>query len=295
MKSASAFFLGLVLSALIIFATTQFMKPEAPAAVSSAPQHRETSYERVIRTGTLRCGYEYWDGGVMRGPSESFMTGAWADITEEVGKATGLKIEWAEQVGWADVGAALKSGKVDAICAGMWQSAIKAKEIAFSIPITFQSIEAFAAANDQRFDNNFGRMNANDVTAAVIDSDNSDFIAQADFPLAKRFALGALSGTDTDLLMSVVTGKADITFTSPGTWRQYSKNNPGKIRRVAPGHDLRVFGQSFATDNDDLRLMQALNVAAQEIINAGTVDRILKKYEIDYPDMYLKNAKPYAE
>ncbi|MBV8060917.1 MAG: transporter substrate-binding domain-containing protein [Alphaproteobacteria bacterium] len=294
MKSTNAFFLGLVFCAIIIFATTQFMKPAAPSA-QVTPQHHETSYERVIRTGTLRCGFEYWDGGVMQTPASSQMTGAWADITEEVGKATGLKIEWAQQVGWADVGAALKSGKVDAICAGMWQSAIKAKEITFSLPVTFQSIEAFAAADDQRFDNNLQRVNAADVTAAVIDSDNSDFIAQMDFPLARRFALGSLSGTDTELLMTVATGKANVTFVAPGAWRQFTKNNPGKLRRVAPGQNLRVFGQSFATDNDDHRLMDMLNVAVQEIINAGAVDRILKKYENDYPDMYLKNAKPYQQ
>jgi len=261
----------------------------------SALPHKETSFERVLRTGTIRCGYEYWDSGIMQDPASGKLHGTWVDILEEIGKVAALKIEWAEHVGWGDVGAALKSGKIDAMCAGMWQSTEKAKEMAFSLPLAYQSIEAFARADETRFDKDLSRINSEDVNIVVIDADTSDFLAREDFPKAKRTSLSQLNGTDAEQFLALATNKADVTFDTPGLWRQFDKANPGKVRRVAPGHDLRVFGMSVVVDNDDPRFVEMLDVAAQEIVNSGSVDRILAKTDADYPDMYLKTVKPYRE
>jgi ABC-type amino acid transport substrate-binding protein len=281
--------LVVILSLATAFATVKFL------GGASETKHQETSYERVIRTGTLRCGYEYWDSGIMQDNKTNQLNGAWVDILNEFGKVAELKIEWTAHVGWGDVGAALKGGKIDAMCAGMWQSANKAKEMAFSVPILYQSIEPFVRADDHRFDGNVDRINSEDVTVAVIDADNSDFIAQTDFPKAKRVALSQLNGTDNDLFMTVGTKKADLTFDTPGLWQQYDKANPGQVRRVAPGHSLRVYGMSIVVDNDDPRLLNLINVGAQEIVNSGAVSRIVQKYDATYPDMYLKMVKPYGE
>jgi ABC-type amino acid transport substrate-binding protein len=165
----------------------------------------------------------------------------------------------------------------------------------FSIPLAYQSIEAFVPSDEHRFDNNIDRINNEDVSVMVIDADTSDFLTREDFPKAKRLSLGQLNGTDSDLYMSLATKKADVIFDTVGLWRQYDKANPGKVRRAAAGHNLRVFGLSVVTNNDDPRLLELINVGVQEIVNSGAVDRILKKNEALYPDMYLKSIKPYAE
>ena len=115
------------------------------------------------------------------------------------------------------------------------------------------------------------------------------------YGLNTAYALGQLNGTDNDLFLSLSTKKADVTFDTPGLWRPFDKANPGKVRRVAPGHNLRVFGMSVVADNDDARLMNLINVGVQEILNSGAVDRIQKRYDTDFPDMYLKITKPYSE
>ncbi len=230
---------------------------------------RETSFERVMRTGILRCGYEYWDGAIMKDEKNGQIFGPMADMTFAVASAVGLKVEWTSQVGWEDVPAAILSGKIDADCAGMWTSAMKARQIAFSTPFAYQALEAFVRDDDHRFDGKLDSINDPGVKVAVIENDNSDFIAQQDFPKAERVPLSQLNGTDSELMMQVMTGKADVTFVAAGQWQQFNKNNPGKIRRLAPEKKLRTFGLSIAVDNDDPRLLNLINAGVQEVQNSN--------------------------
>jgi len=163
MKPASTLLVAIILSAITAFAITKL----TPTPTSITPQ-QETAYERVMRTGTLRCGFEYWDGALMRDEKTGTIMGPMADIMEAWGKAVGLKIEWTAQVGWGEVSAALKTNKADADCAGMWASAQKSKEITFSQPVAYQSLEAFVRKDDHRFDDNINLLNDPAVKIVVI-------------------------------------------------------------------------------------------------------------------------------
>jgi ABC-type amino acid transport substrate-binding protein len=275
------------LSVVTAFAATQYtlMKTTATPEQQAA---KETSFERVIRTGVLRCGYEYWDGAIMRDEKNGQIFGPWADIMFAVAAATGLKVEWTSQVGWGDVGAALKSGKIDAMCAGMWTIATKARQISFSTPLAYQALEAFVRDDDHRFDGQLDKLNDENVKLAVIENDNSDFVATQDFPKAQRVPLSQLNGTDSELMLQVMTGKADATFTVAGQWRQFDKAHPGKIRRLAPEKRLRTYGLAIAVDNDDVRLIELINAAVQEIQNSNLLGQILDNANEKWPDMYIK-------
>ncbi len=282
-----------ILLVIVLACVSSFIAARYTAPNGATPQARETAYERVIRTQTLRCGYQYWDSAVMRDEKAGTLYGTWVDIMNAVGDATALKIEWTAQIGWDEVGAALKANKIDAMCAGMWTSALKAKEIAYSTPFAYQSIEAIGRADDHRFDTSPASLNDPAVTISVIDNDNSDFIARQDLPKATRHALGQLSGTDNDLMMEVAMKKGDVTFTVPSLWRSFDKFNAGKLRRLYPGHAFRTFGLTIAVDNTDMRLLNVLNAAEQEIQNSGQLDKILDKAAKTWPDMYIRPAKMF--
>lgn len=192
--------------------------------------------------------------------------------------------------------AALKSGKIDAMCAGMWTSALKAKHIAFTTPYAYQGMEVFVRADDTRFDNNLAALNDPNVRLAIIENDGSGYVATEDYPKAQRVPMGAITSTDTDLMLHVATNKADATFTVTGLFRQFEKNNLGKLKQAAPHKYARVFGLSpVVVDNNDLRLQQMVNSAIAEILDSGTVDRILDKYNTLYPGMYTRVAKSYEQ
>ena len=289
MNKNSLFVFSIVISAVVAFAVSKYV-----VGPTEAVSHKETAYERVIRTGTLKCGYEFWDGGFMQDPKTNELHGPWKDFLEEFGRIAKIKIEWSDHVGWGQFPADLKSGKMDAMCAGVWQDAVRAKEIALSVPMVYTGLEAFTPNDEHRFDGNLKSVNSPDVNIMVIEGDTSDFIAQQDFPLAKRVPLGTLNATDSDLFMSIGAKKADVTFDLTGLWRQYDKINPGKVRRIDPGHYLKVIGVGVAFNNEDLRLQQLVNVGIAEMMNSGAIDRILKKYETDYPDMFMKSAPAYV-
>lgn len=284
------FVLVVIVSFAVAFVTGKYIFPVKGDAAQTAA---ESAYDRVMRTGVLRCGYQYWDSAVMRDEKNGRLYGAWVDIMNAVGEATGLNIEWVAQVGWDEVGAALKTHKIDAMCAGMWTSAAKSKEIAFTTPMAYQAIEAFVRADDHRFDGGEGRLNSASAKISIIDNDNSDFIARQDFPNAQRVSLGQMNGTDGDLLMYVMSGKSDATFTVAGLWKQFDKANHGKVRRLAPDAKLRVFGLALAVDNGEPRLLQVLNAGEQEIQNSGKLDKILDNANQSWPDMFIKPLKPF--
>lgn len=263
----------------------------AGSAGGSQASKTETSYERVVRTQTLRCGYAIWEGVVMKN-DKGEVYGPWIDITNDLGRAVGLKIEWVSEVGWGEIGAALKSNKIDAMCAGMWSSAMKAKEMALSAPVAYQGVGIFVRGDDHRFDADASLLNSASTKLAVIDSDNSDFVAQTDYPQAQRVGVG-LMGTDADVLMNVATGKADATFVTPGTWRIFDRNSAGTVRPLHPGQYVRMFGLVYATGDGDHRLVQLINAGVSEIIASGLVDRILDKADKDYLDMFLRVIKNY--
>src|SRR5258708_4981452 len=98
MKPASLIFTVLV-STAVAWATVALTAKQS----SNASSH-ETAYDRVVRTNTLRCGYQYWAGAVEKDDKTCKIFGPWVDMMDAIGTATNLKIEWAEQVGWDEVG-----------------------------------------------------------------------------------------------------------------------------------------------------------------------------------------------
>lgn len=53
----------------------------------------ETAYERVMRTGTLRCGYAEWDSAVMRDPNTGAFHGSVVEVVNALAKSSDIKIE----------------------------------------------------------------------------------------------------------------------------------------------------------------------------------------------------------
>src|SRR5438309_6353296 len=69
---------------------------------TSTPQGDKTqnAYDRVVQSGTLRLGYVPYPPGLIKDPNTKKLTGVFAEVIEEAAKNLGLKVEWAEEVGW---------------------------------------------------------------------------------------------------------------------------------------------------------------------------------------------------
>ncbi len=268
-------FLRLLGSATVAAPTALAVAKAEQKTNASSPQ--EPAYERVIRTNTLRCGYGFWEPGFSKDLKTGKLTGIFYDFLIAIGQHTGLKIDWVEEVGWGDYPAALNSGRIDAMCFGAWPKATIAKEVLFTEPTYFLPINAYVREGDTRFDHAIDKVNAEDITISVMDSELSSELARTRFLKAKTLSVSQLSPAGT-LLLNVSSGKADITFTDAWTGSAFMTANPGQIRPVSLDRPLRLFGHTIPVARGEHSLVSLLNTATEEIMTSGEFETIMLKY-----------------
>jgi ABC-type amino acid transport substrate-binding protein len=126
-----------------------------------------------------------------------------------------------------------------------------------------------------------------------MDGEMAEMITQADFPKAQRLSLPQMAEVS-DMLLSVSSGKADVTFVEPTTVYYFEKHNPNAVQNVAPKKPLRIFPNVFMFNVGEEKFKAMLNTALDEISNSGELERIISKYE-PYPRDYLRVASPYKQ
>jgi ABC-type amino acid transport substrate-binding protein len=242
---------------------------------------KESSYERVLNTKTLRCGYVNWQPYFIKDPNTGNLSGINYEIMTEVGKILDLKIEWAEEIGWGTIGEGFKTGRYDAVCTSMWADAGKIKNMSLSIPIFYTNIVAYARTNDNRFDGKFDRINNSDVRIAAIDGAFSYNLAKEQFPNSKILALPQLV-QESEFLMTVPSYKADIILSDIDEIKKFIKANPNKMRLVKDIKPIKKIPQVIAMPTNEAQLTQMINQALQLLIDNGYMEKIKKKYETEY-------------
>lgn len=261
-------------------------------ATSSSIVDRENTYDRVMRTQTIRCGYAVWTPFLVKDPNTGKLSGLFHDYTEKLGEILNLKIEWTEEVSWGEFPAALNMGRIDAMCGGAYPNAARARVIDFVRPILYQPIYMYARSGDVRFDHNLSAINNPSVTLTAIEGSMVGRVAVVDFPNAKAIMLPELTSL-AETFMNVASGKADVTVSNSATAEEYMANNRGKLRRV-PSKPLHLAWNSIAIPGGQYRFHQMLNVATEELIANGQIETIIAKYE-KFPDTLLQAALPYRK
>lgn len=274
--------------ALIVFLTTIFSVPPARAQDDGA----ESVYDRVMRTGTIRCGYLAWKDFIDIDPNTGAMTGIIHDYMDALSRNLGLKLEWAAEVGRGDYVAGLDSGRFDVYCTAMAINAERARVSDFTRPILYTTFNLYVRDGDTRFDRNLAALDTPDMKFVSIEGDIFGKITRLDFPKATLAELPQLSG-DTDPFLSVAQGKADVVIGNANIGARFMQQNPGKIRTVVLDKPFRYFPGSLAVKADEYRFRQMLDLATEEILFNGTMDKILDRYDPDRA-FFFRTATPYA-
>jgi ABC-type amino acid transport substrate-binding protein len=160
-----------------------------------------------------------------------------------------------------------------------------------TIPVYYSGIDVFVRANETRFSTNLDLINRPDVKIGTIDGETADLIARTDYPEAKRVS----SAQTTDIsqkLLNLVTNKCDVVFTESYYAYEYLKNNPGTIKNIAEANPVRLYGNSYMFKKNEFQLQQMLNVAIQDLINSGYVDKVISKYE-PAPRLFYRSVNQY--
>jgi ABC-type amino acid transport substrate-binding protein len=256
----------------------------------SAPAH-ESAYERIMRTKTLRCGYVTYPPIVMRDPNNGKLNGLVVDVMEEIGHLLGVKIDWAEEVTFGTTVAGLQAGRYDAMCIGFWRSTHEGKFVAFTVPFFYSQIGAYVRADEHRFDKGLEALNDPSVKIVAVEGELETILARRDYPKATLYELPGLADL-TQVYQELTSGKADVVFREGGMSAQYMAHNPNKIRRLFPDKVLRTYQNTLALPMDDVRLQSILDSALIEMMDNGSMDAILRKYDPD-GTMFLRVVKGY--
>lgn len=273
MRNAFHILITAVIAAVVAFGVAKFSG--TPAGEEAK---KESVYERVMRTGELRCGYATWPGLLEKDANTGKFSGTFYDFMNELGKISEIKVSFTEEVSFGDFPAALNAGRVDAICSGAWTNAVRGKFVDFTIPISFQPTFAFVRGNDFRFDNDLNKINDASVTISAIDGESNEVIAKTRFPSAKIMSMP--KGTEgAQMIMNVADGKADVTFLDIETASRVMASQPGKLRMVKSKFPLAVFGNTIVVKKEEMALKNMLDNATNQLLMTGAVDEILSKHE----------------
>lgn len=251
-----------------------------------------TVYERIIEQDKIRAAYINYPPACMKDTKTGEMSGIFVDVIEKACENLGLEIEWTEEVGWASQIEGLEANRYDIVGSPVWANVVRGTKTTMSTPVYYSGIGIYVRADDNRFDNDWSKINSPNVKVGVIDGETSSVIATQDFPDAQKYSSVQLTDISQKFL-DLETKKCDVVFAEPFYAYEYEKNNPGTIKNIASETPIRLFGNCYMFRKDEFQMKHMLDVAIQDLVNSGFVEKTIAKYE-PAPNLFYRVAKPYA-
>lgn len=259
-------------------------------AFASLPAHaqdggKESAYDRVMRTGVIRCGYAMSPPNLKQDPNTGELSGLERDIWLEISKELDVKIEWVEEVGWGNYIEGLKTERYDVFCNQAWPTPARIKNSILIGPTTYQLVYGYARIDDARFDNGeLEKINSPEIRIPAIDGDITEIMVKNKFPDAKLDLLPQI-GIVNDMFLSVTTKKSDILFLDQSFFEDFEKANPGKLKRI-PTKPIFVYAGHYSVNNGEYKLAQMIEISLRRIIDDGRMKNMAHRYSKAY---YIPN------
>ncbi|MAS86872.1 MAG: hypothetical protein CMH30_02675 [Micavibrio sp.] len=241
-----------------------------------AADNEHRAYDRIMQSNEIKCGYAVWPPFVEKDPNTGEMSGILVDIVGEIGKSLDLKINWAYETGYGTYTEDLNTNRMDVMCATLWADAGRIRNSLLIDPFLYSGVYLVVKDGDDRFNDDFSKLNSEEYTIAGIEGDITQTLANRLFPKAKKITLTNISQAS-ELAENVKTGKADATFSDLGFFNDYNLKNPNTVK-VLTNNPAWIFGERMAVKNGETKLKYLLDTAISELVNSGKIDEIIKKY-----------------
>lgn len=270
-------FITALVAVLATVVTVKVMVPTGGGQGISVEAKEESTYERVMRTGEIRCGYNMWPPYKDRDINTGEEIGIDIEVSKEFEKITDLKFKFIEVALGQNV-EDLNSGKIDAMCGtGPWQLS-QIKYIDFSQPAYFAPVYIYVRGDETRF-NTLGDLNTADVTFVGIDGDLSADLKNRLFPKAKASSLPQMAQSS-QLLLDVALSKADATIYDPQAAKDFNKNNESQVKPLFE-EPLAVYGIGFSVRKGEKDMLNLFNSGINIMKDIGVIRPILRRYDPD--------------
>ena len=243
---------------------------------TSAPSSSSTiaASDRILQQREIRCGYVLYPPYLDRDMQTGHLTGPVVKIWDEMGKRLNLKITWSEEVTWGTMISGLQTKRYDAVCSPVWANATRSQFAAFSKPVGLQRLAAWTRVNETKFDKGIAAINQKDTHIAVLDGEMAIMLANRLFPAAQHVALPQ-NASMADLLLNVITGKADIAMEEDVIIRDFLKHNPGTLKMVPGTEALQKFPVTFLLPQSDTALKNMIDQTIDDLTRDQTLQSIM--------------------
>ena len=254
----------------------------------ASDDNKETTYQRILRSNTIRCGYTGWDPLFFTDAKTNEKKGIFHDLMEEAGKRLDLKIVWQEEIGWGSLTEAIKMRRVDMDCSGYWLNPGRIKNAQSSLSQLYSPLYIYMRADDNREFKTADALNSSQYAIAVIDGSAESQIIAKRFAKARVVNLPELS-TSADTIQNLTTKKVDFLILDIATANSYEMSNPGKIKNAFPNQPMAMFPNVLLLPAEDMALKAMMDNILLNIEYDGTLDIILKQYHAE--KLFLRNPK----
>ncbi len=262
-------------------------------ALPARAAQAESAYDRVMRTGVLRCGYAMWPRWVERDPNTGAMSGVWVDFVEAVAQNMHLKVDWTAEVNPGDFATALNTGKIDAFCLAAAATGSRLAQAYFSTPAVYAAFDVYVRADDTRFDSGLAALDDPSVRISGVEGDETGIVVRRRFPHATLVEVSGAEG-GAGMMMNLKTGKADAAITDIMTVRAFNDSHGAALKRIGGLQPLVVFGASMVLPLGEATFLQVVDSTIRDLLNLGVVEQLMAKHGFRPGDDYMPVALPYA-
>ncbi len=202
------------------------------------------------------------------------------EYVEALGHNLGLKIDWAMEITLGEQVDALRTGKIDAICAseGPIMSSTT-KYLTYSLPMIYVPFYLYARHDDKRFDADTQKsINNADIKISVIDGDISGQVARIQFPKAHAVSIPQMA-SPMQMMMDVAAKKADIVINELLSMNDYLLHNKDTLKKIGKSPVAVIPNTlSFLRNDENTVFISMINQAIENLKNSGEEDVILTPY-----------------
>lgn len=276
--------------AVVLSVIAAYLTVTATSRPTDGPSASHDLKAEVVERGTLRCAYVVYAPGVIKDPNTEEISGIAVDVTTKMAEKLGLEIEWVEEAAWGTMIEGLQTKRYDLVVGMIWPTAARAKRVEFTNAMWYSVAALYARADETRF-NDLNAINDPSVKIAVIDGEISTLIAQAKYPKAELVTLPQTADIS-QMMLNVVTNKADLTIVTPYQAGRFMESNPGTLKNVATKQPLRYSSNTLLVPEKQAAFKAMINTALEELMNTGEVEEILLKYE-PQPNSFYRVDVPF--
>ncbi len=277
-----------LLGSMFVAAPTAFLTTKATQNAELFKKE-ETAYQRVMRTGTLRCGYTPYSIGFMKDPNTGAVSGIYYDIVTRLAQNLSLKMELVEEVGWGEQIEGLNAKRYDLICSPTSLNSGRARSADFSIPLYYSPVHIWAKKGRADLPSTIKAFDNPQIKISTLDGEQTSVFAKQFFPQAQQVSLPQ-SVPFSDLVMQVTTGKADIVFAEPLAVHEFMQTNPDSLQQLTPTEQpLLVVPNVILLPRGEYEFKELIDNGLREMFNSHLIDTSIDKYET-VPNSYVRET-----